>query len=112
MLIALGVLNLIPALAVVRPSMLERLYAVRADTPELRIVLRHRAVLLGWVGAALIAAAIERAWLWPAVIFAVVSKVVFLAVYAHEGRPTGPLRRVALADVVALVGVMLVIVSR
>lgn len=106
-LVALGVLNLIPAVAFVRPSMFERLYAVRADTAELRVVMRHRAVLLGCVGAALIAAAIDRTWLWPAVIIAVVSKASFLAVYALEGRPVG-LRRVALADVVAVVCLPLV----
>ncbi|MFT3707939.1 MAG: hypothetical protein QM817_09810 [Archangium sp.] len=103
LLTALGVLNLFPAAALLRPSMFERLYGVRAETPELRVVLRHRAALLGCVGVTLLVAAADRAFLWPAVLFAIVSKVTFLGVYVLE-RPAGPLQRVARADGIALLG--------
>lgn len=107
MLTVLGLLNLFPAVALVRPSMFGGLYGVRAETPELRVVMRHRAALLGCVGAALLSAAVDRALLWPAVIFAMVSKASFLGVYLLE-RPTGPLQRVARADLLALLGLALV----
>jgi hypothetical protein len=51
---ALGLLNLVPLVGLVRPLEFVRLYGVRAETAELRVLLRHRAVLLGCVGAALI----------------------------------------------------------
>jgi hypothetical protein len=102
LLLALGVLNLIPALAFFTPAAFPRLYGVTAQTPELRVLLRHRAVLLGCVGVALLGAVWEPAWLQQALVLATTSKVTFLAVMGLE-RARGPLRRVAAADAVALV---------
>jgi hypothetical protein len=101
---ALGLLNLVPLVGLVRPLEFVRLYGVRAETAELRVLLRHRAVLLGCVGAALIIGAADARWLVPALGFAALSKVSFLAIFVLEGRPGAPLARVARADLVGLGG--------
>jgi hypothetical protein len=102
LLVALAALNLAPSTAFFRPGAFERLYGVRADSAELRVVLRHRAALLGCVGA-LLTAVWEPRWVGLALGLAAASKVTFLLVCALE-RPSRPLLRVAAADAGALVG--------
>lgn len=101
LLAAVGVLNLAPTVVAVRPDRARRLYGVEAPGADLTLLLRHRAVLLGLVGAALTASA-ARPHLRPAaVVAAATSKVAFLALSA--GRPVHPaLRRVGRADAAAL----------
>lgn len=109
--LALGVLNLVPLVALVRPAELERLYGVRADTPELRVLLRHRAMLLGCVGASLLFGAADSRWLVAAFGFAAVSKASFLGIYVLDGRPGAPLARVARADLVGLFALAVVLLA-
>ena len=72
------------------------------DSSALTLAMRHRAVLLALVGVLLAISAFDDAWLRPAMLVAVVSKVSFLALFATT-RPHGmQMRRVAIADVAAL----------
>ena len=102
LLLAIAALNLVPAVVAVSPRWSLTLYGLALDTPVLEVVMRHRAVLLGCVGVGLGVAAFRESWWWPAVAFALVSKVSFLGFCALHATSLGSLRRVAVSDVVAL----------
>ena len=112
LLILVAALNLVPGVVALRPQRTVELYGFPIDGPELALAMRHRAVLLALVGVMLAIAAFDEAWLRPALLVAIVSKVSFLALFATT-RPHGtPMRRVAIADVAALAVLALVVVLR
>jgi hypothetical protein len=109
LLLSVALLNLVPGIVAIMPSRSRALYGVALDAPALAVTMRHRAVLLACVGVLLAVAAFDERWWAPASLVAWASKLAFLAIYALEGFPAGPLARVAWADLAALV--VLAIVS-
>ncbi len=103
LLVMVALLNLVPGVVALRPTQSVALYGIAAEGPALELALRHRAVLLSLVGLLLGIAAFDDRWLRPALLVAFVSKGSFLALFARTGPHTAPMRRVAGADVVALV---------
>jgi hypothetical protein len=101
-LILLALLNLVPGIVALWPERSVALYSQTLDTPTLALLIRHRAVLLACVGAALGWAALDSRLVWPALVFAATSKLSFLAIGTEIGWPP-PLIRIAQADGVALV---------
>ncbi len=77
-LLLVGVLHLLPLVGVVSRTQLTRLYGVDVDTPTLELLLRHRAVLFGLLGAFLLVAAFRAPLQWAALIAAVFSVASFL----------------------------------
>lgn len=102
LLVAIGGLNVLPGVVLFAPGRAADLYGLDLSSDALAVVMRHRAALLALVGAALLYAAVEPSARWPAIIAAVVSKLVFLGLYAGAAAPA--LRRIAVADAMALAG--------
>lgn len=79
---------------------LRRLYGTAPADPATAVLLRHRAVLLGLLGAALVGAAFVPAWRVPAGIAGLVSMVVFVGLAPpRRALPTG-ITRTSVIDVV------------
>lgn len=79
------------------------LYAIDLNEPNLAIVMRHRAVLLGLLGAALIYGAFNKELLVRVIIAALIGKAAFLfLVYSSTGA-NAEIGRVALFDISAIV---------
>ncbi len=105
-LLAVGLLHLLPVVGVLGPAQLQRLYGVEVDTPDLTLLLRHRAVLFGIVGGLLISATVVRAWEMPALVVAFVSVGSFLVLAPPAGTTHPAVRRVIVADQVAFVALL------
>ena len=102
LLALVALLNLVPGIVALRPSRTVALYGLTLDSPALALAMRHRAVLLALVGVLLGLAALDDAWLPPALLVAFTSKLSFLGLYAATRPHAAPMRRVAIADVVAI----------
>jgi hypothetical protein len=102
-LVLVGLIHLLPLPGVLGSGALSRLYGIPVEGPDLALLLRHRAVLFGLLGAGMLAAAALPAWRPAAYAAALVSVVSFLVLAAVEGRYNAALGRVVVADVVALV---------
>lgn len=101
--VGVGLLNVAPGLLAVLPSRLAATYGAVADDATSTLLLRHRAVLLGLLGVALLVAAFRPYLRMPALVAAAVSKLSFLALVFGASGEYPKLIRVGLADVVALV---------
>jgi len=66
LLILVAALNLVPGVVAMRPQRTKELYGIALDGPALALAMRHRAVLLALVGVLLGVAALDDAWLEPA----------------------------------------------
>lgn len=102
-LIAVGLIHLLPLSGVLGPERLATLYGVSTADPSLLILLRHRAVLFGLLGAFMVFAAFRRP-LWNlALAAAFVSLTSFIALAWSVGGYNAHLARVVAVDLAALV---------
>ena len=96
-----GVIHLLPLVGVLGGERLAQLYGIDASEPNLALLLRHRAVLFGLLGALCVAAAFRPALRGLALVAGWISVASFLALAG--GTPVNaPVARVVTADWVAL----------
>ncbi|GAA3676972.1 hypothetical protein GCM10022224_046450 [Nonomuraea antimicrobica] len=100
---AVGLLNLAPGLVALLPSQLAGVYGVVAADATSTLLLRHRAVMLALLGAALLAAAVLPSLRTPVLLAAAIGKVSFILLVFTSAGAHPKLTPVALADVAALV---------
>ena len=100
--VLIALLNLLPGIVAFRAARTEALYGFATEGAAMELAMRHRAVLLALVGLLLGLAAYDETWRRPALLAAGVSKGSFLLLFALTGPHDAPMRRVAFADVVAL----------
>ncbi len=102
MLIIVGIIHLLPLSGVLGSERLVSLYGVNFNEPNLEILMRHRAVLFGLLGAFLIYAAFKPAYQLAAFIGGSISVVSFLYLAWSVGGYNAQVARVFVADIVAL----------
>ena len=61
-LVLVGVVHLLPLIGVLGAARLEQLYQVRIDDPNLLLLMRHRALMFGLLGALLLSSSIRPQW--------------------------------------------------
>jgi uncharacterized BrkB/YihY/UPF0761 family membrane protein len=103
MLLVVGVIHLLPLAGVLGSEQLSSLYGLSFSEPNLEILMRHRAVLFGLVGAFLVLAAFKRAYQTVAYVGGLISVVSFLCLAWSVGGYNEQVGRVFTADIVALV---------
>jgi hypothetical protein len=102
MLVAVAVIHLLPLSGALGSARLTALYGISFDEPNLAILMRHRAVLFGLLGAFLLLAAFRPAYQLAALIAGFVSVVSFLYLAWSVGNHNAQIGRVFVADLVAL----------
>jgi hypothetical protein len=103
MLAVAGLIHLLPLPGLLGGAKLSALYGLPFDEPNLAIVMRHRAVLFGLIGAFLLYAAFTPQVQVLALVAGLVSVLSFLALAWSTGGYNAQIGRVVAADVVALV---------
>jgi len=101
LLAVVAVIHLLPLAGALGPRRLRALYGLPFEDPSLVILMQHRAVLFGLLGAFLLYAAWRPALVPLALLGGSVSVGSFLG-FALAGRPNAQLARVVAADAVAL----------
>lgn len=100
-LLIVAIIHLLPLAGVLGVERLRSLYGVAIDDPNLALLMRHRAVLFGIVGAMLIAAVFVPAWQALATVLAAVSVVSYCILYGLTPGINAALRTVFMVDLVA-----------
>ena len=100
-LMGVGILNLLPGVALLAPDRLSSLYGIDGPDTDLLVLLRHRALLLALLGGFLVLAALRARWHRPALVAGLVSNVAFVLL-ALAVPTSDEIHRVALIDLVAL----------
>lgn len=117
LLIVAGVIHLLPLAGVLGAERLTQLYGVPIDEPNIELLMQHRAVLFGMLGAFLLYAAFRPAHQRLAVLAGLLSATAFLVLAVAIGGLNDRVQRVVVADVVAIVclaiaGIVLIYVRR
>ena len=107
LLLIAGIIHLLPLAGVLGGERLNALYGLALDEPNLQILMRHRAVLFGLLGALLVVAAFIPGLRNLALVGGLVSVVAFLLLAWSAPVYNEALRRVVVADWVALACLLL-----
>jgi hypothetical protein len=103
MLVVVAIIHLLPLAGVLGGERLASLYGLPFDEPNVAILMRHRAVLFGILGAFFLFAAIRPAVQSLAFVVAFISIMSFLWLAWTTGGYNDRVGRVVTADIVALV---------
>jgi hypothetical protein len=103
MLTVVGIIHLLPLSGVLSVSRLQALYGVAITDPNLEILMRHRAVLFGILGAFQIYAAFRPVLQLAALIAGTISVISFLVITGMVGGYSVGIARVVTADIIAVV---------
>ncbi len=96
-------IHLAPVTGFAGADALARLYGQRFDDPTTLLLLQHRALLFGLIGAPLLIALKQRSWRLPALIIAITSVVGFLLLYGlSAAQPLAAITRVFWIDAAVL----------
>ena len=102
-LVVMALIHLPPLVGVLGAGRLASLYGVDVTGPDLQVLMRHRAVLFGILGAYQAYAVFRPAHRTAAFVAGIVSLAAFLAIVYSTPGYNANLARVALVDIVALV---------
>ena len=108
-LLLVGLINFFPVVGVLSAERLANLYGVGLDSPDLVILMRHRAVLLGLLGACIVTSVFKpalRPWACGGGLISMLSFV--LLAYAN-GAYGDALNTVVIADIIASIGLAIVV---
>jgi hypothetical protein len=103
MLAVVAIIHLLPLSGVLGGARLSALYGIPVDDPNLEVLMRHRAVLFGVLGAFLLYAAFRTRYQLPAFLAGFVSVLSFLYLAWSVGGYNAQVGRVFTADLIALV---------
>ena len=103
MLVAVGIIHILPLSGVLSATRLFDLYGISFDDPNLEILMRHRAVLFGLLGIFLLSSAFLPSLQLAALITGFVSVVSFLYLAFSVGGYNDQVNRIVTADKAALV---------
>lgn len=106
-LVLAGAIHLLPLSGLLGAERLAALYGLDFSEPNLSILMRHRAVLFGMLGAFLVFAAFRPSLQAIAFIAAFVSVLSFLLLAWSSGGYNAQVSRVVTADLVALVALVI-----
>ena len=103
MLVAVGIIHILPLSGVLSATRLFDLYGISFEDPNLEILMRHRAVLFGLLGIFLICSIFIPNFQLAALIAGFVSVISFLYLSYSIGGYNDQVSRIVMADKVALV---------
>lgn len=111
-LLVAGVINLYPVVGVFSVDQLVTLYGVPFENSDLIILMRHRAILFGLLGAFIIYSAFRSSVQVLACLAGLVSMIAFIALAYSSGEFGEALNKAIIADVVGSVALAAVLVIR
>ncbi|WP_300035692.1 hypothetical protein [uncultured Roseobacter sp.] len=109
-LLVTGVIHLIPLSGVLGGAHLQRLYGVEGSTPDLELLLRHRAILFGLLGAFLIYASVKPSVQTIALVGALISVGSFVLLGWRDGS-SAQINRVVWIDVALLLPLFVALIA-
>jgi hypothetical protein len=110
-LVGAALIHLLPLPGVLGGEWLVKLYGITVPDPATEFLLRHRAIVFGLMGLALLAALAIRPWRLPFVLFVLASDLAFLLIAALDWPQSQALQRVIAFDGLSVALLMLVLIG-
>lgn len=101
--VIVGLINFAPLMGVIGGERLSSMYGVSITSPDLIVLMRHRAVLFGIVGAFIILAAFKPELRTAASLFGYISMISYVVLVLTDRAVNANLDRVMQIDVIAII---------
>ena len=101
-LVIVGVINTLPVIGMLGADRINAAYGLTLNSPDLEILLRHRALLFGIIGGFVLASIAIPPLRLAALILAGISMVGFLIISWQVGGANAELQRIAQIDIIAI----------
>ncbi|QGX40745.1 phosphopantetheine adenylyltransferase [Permianibacter aggregans] len=101
LLIAVGLVNVLPVVGVLSASILADAYGIAAPEGDLLILMRHRALLFGIVGGIILTAAFRRHLQPTAIIVGLVSMLGFIVLAVISNEFGTKIQNIVMVDTIA-----------
>lgn len=105
-LLVAGVINALPALGMISGERLQALYGVSLTDHSLVVLMRHRALLFGLLGVAVLASIFLPDWRLPAMAAALISMMAYLLLALPLDSVNAALRRIFWIDAAAILALV------
>ena len=102
-LIIAGIINIVPVTGVLSAARLAQAYGVDVSSPDIEILLRHRAVLFGLLGAFIIYSAFKKELQRLAIGAGLISMAAFIGLAVLVGGHGAALQPIIVADGIGIV---------
>ena len=109
LLVAAGLLNLVPVIGAQSVDQLTSLYGLSIESPDLQVLMRHRAIMLGLIGALMLIAAFRPSLQVLAASIGFVSMSSFVILAHMVGETGAELSRVVTADIAGSIAALAVL---
>lgn len=103
LMLVVAAIHLVPITGFFGAKRLSALYGIEVDSPDLEILMRHRAVLFGILGAFFAYAAFVPALQPIAFVAAAASLATFFYLAVAVGKYGAPIRKIVIGDVIAVI---------
>ena len=103
LMLVVAIIHLVPITGFFGAARLSALYGIDVDSPDLEILMRHRAVLFGILGAFFAYAAFVPELQPIAFVAAAASLATFFYLAVAVGNYDAPIRKIVIGDVVAII---------
>jgi len=97
-----GIVNFLPVMGLLGRARLEAGYQIKVATPDLLILMQHRAVLFGLVGGALLLSVFKKDWRPLTGPMGLISMAAFILLVFMSPAVNAALLRLAFIDIMAL----------
>ena len=101
--VLVGLVNFVPLVGVLGGERLQSAYGITLNSPELEVLMRHRAVLFGIIGGFILASAFIPDWRRIASVMAAVSMVSYIVLVKMHAVVGPALMKLSFIDSVAVV---------
>lgn len=102
-----AIIHILPLFGALGNSALNKMYGLVIEEPNLSILMRHRAILFGIVAMILIYAIIFPMYRPLSILIGFISVISFLILAWSVGGINEPLKRVVIADLIALISLII-----
>lgn len=101
-----GIINALPVVGLFKPAQMSILYGLSIDSPELGLLLQHRALLFGIIGGFVLASLALPQFRFVALLLASISMLGFLALATIIGGYGDAIHRIIVADVIGIIAAL------
>ncbi len=105
-----ALINLAPMVGIASGSRIAKMYEIDVSDPNVEILMRHRAVLFGLIGAVMVWGVFAQHMFMPAAIIGFISMLSYLVLALAAKSYNQALRKVLIADIIGIVSISIAII--
>jgi len=107
LIIIAGLINLAPLIGILSRAKLGALYRLSDISPDLEILLRHRALMFGLIGGFMLYGPFRPNLWWPVITIGLISMAGFIVLAGHIGAYGPEIKKIMIIDAIGIAALVI-----